>query len=145
MYKIIQNYSILVFPVLAGFVTLFAVRELEFNQDKSHIAIWIIIGTILIIAPMLKLSREKELATRLMLGVIAIIIFYIPICIFTGTTGSGFHTHGSLIENFMMALVYMYFHLSHMSDFLFFNIMVLIAFALNDIYARKIGKILHTC
>jgi hypothetical protein len=140
MYKVIQNYSILVFPVLAGFITLFAVRELKFNQDKSHIAIWIIIGTILVIAPMLKRSREKKLAARLMLGVIAIIVFYIPACIFTGTTGSGFHTHGSLIEDFMMALVFMYFHLSHISDFLYFNTTVLIAFALNDIYAKKIGK-----
>jgi hypothetical protein len=92
---------------------------------------------------MLKRSREKKLAARLIHGAIAIIIFYIPACIFTGTTGSGFHTHGSLIEVFMMALVYMYFHLSHISDFLYFNITILIAFALNDFYAEKAGKILR--
>jgi len=134
MYKIIKNYSILIFPVLAGYITLFAVRELKFNQDKSYAAIWIIIGTILVIAPILNLSRKKLLPVRLILGVIAMIMFYIPACIFTGTTGSGFHTHGSLIEDFMMALVYMYFCLT---DFCYANITILIAFTFNDIYAEK--------
>jgi hypothetical protein len=160
MYKIIQNYSILVFPAIAGCSQLIWM----FGTDDKMVypAILGTVMTVAVLAPMLRVSRlsdNKSKRVKFFYGFIALVLFYVSGLIlnfilvqdleifgkpwyktdrnnFLRSNFSDFFEHIEYIEVAFKALPMC------LIVFLPANIAVILCFLLNDIYSKKIGKII---
>ncbi|MDR2583589.1 MAG: hypothetical protein LBC75_08935 [Fibromonadaceae bacterium] len=141
MSKFIQNYSILAFPALIG---------CTMTGGDLYIAIWAVIGTFIVLVPMLRLSKNKSWYIRLLYGFIGIILFYILIVFLNfiilkliSIIGTHWWERQDDGDRFITTIIAMgYGIFLFLKVFYPANIAVVLCFLLNDIYAKKIDKII---
>ena len=137
MRKFIQNYSILVFPAIVGFVTLLFEHK-KMDLKVLNVTFLCIVANLIILVPMLKLSNGKFWAVRLIIGLVAIIMFYL----FFFAIFLIIPSMSSIDEFFNAIKIFSFGVFICLLGFWQANIAVILAFLFNDIYAKKIGKII---
>ncbi|MDR2583580.1 MAG: hypothetical protein LBC75_08890 [Fibromonadaceae bacterium] len=141
MRKFIQNYSILVFPAIVGFVTLLFEHK-KTDLSVLYVTYLCIVANLIILVPMLKLSNGKFWAVRLIIGLVAMIMFYLfffAIFLIIPSMSCSIDDAEKFFNTIKMISFGVFVCLL---GFWQANIAVILAFLLNDIYAKKIGKII---
>jgi hypothetical protein len=146
MRKIIQNYSILIFPILVGvIIILFWKGKKEFDHVVLHMIVLDIMSTLIALPPLLRLSNGKPCYARFLFGVassfliyvVAFLLSFIEEKVIRGEITDLFYGAWNLIQlTGIMAVVFLVV-------FFPFTISVIICFLLNDLYAKKMEKIIN--